>query len=228
MVIFYYTCRQINKIMEAAKKGKKTSKPKKGSKGKKKSSKKGSGNIFSKIMLFILFIAILFIAGTIILNMFNINGNKSEDKATKTEVVKNDDIKPTKTSEEQKVEKKDKKEDKKDNKDDKVNGGSKESSSSKTMSGVWTSSEQGIFLTMDEYGYRIDFSSVDGSNIPMTGNYSIDKNVITFTSDGDVCDGEDGTYRVTYYKKNFSLIAKDDDCTKRRNILEADWEWIEI
>jgi hypothetical protein len=103
----------------------------------------------------------------------------------------------------------------------------KSKSESKTLSGSWLSSEQGASLTLDEYGYRIDFFGVDASK-PITGNYSIEKNLIIFTSDDSDCNGLDGTYRITFYKKDFSLIAKDDKCSSRRNILEADWEWIEI
>ena len=102
----------------------------------------------------------------------------------------------------------------------------KSESKSKTLSGSWLSSEQGASLTLDEYGYRIDFFGVDASK-PMTGNYTIEKNLIVFTSDDEDCKVS-GTYRIKFYKENFSLIAKDDECTQRRNILEADWEWIEI
>ena len=97
---------------------------------------------------------------------------------------------------------------------------------SKTISGSWQSSEQGAFLTMDEYGYRIDFANVHASK-PITGSYFIENNLITFTSDGDECYDNDGTYRITFYKKNISLTCKNDECTDRKNILEADWEWLE-
>ena len=97
---------------------------------------------------------------------------------------------------------------------------------SKTMSGSWQSSEQGAFLTMDKYGYRIDFANVHASK-PITGSYFIENNLVTFTSDGDECYDSDGTYRITFYKKNISLTCKNDDCTDRKNILEADWEWLE-
>jgi hypothetical protein len=96
----------------------------------------------------------------------------------------------------------------------------------KTMTGSWHSSEQGAFLTMDEFGYRIDFSNVHASK-PITGNYRIENNLIIFSSDGSECKGEDGTYRINFFKKNISLTCKSDDCTNRRNILEADWEWLE-
>ena len=79
---------------------------------------------------------------------------------------------------------------------------------------------------MDEYGYRIDFSNVHAAK-PITGSYTIENNLITFTSDGKECDGKDGTYRINFYKKDFSLTCKKDECTDRRNILEADWEWLE-
>jgi hypothetical protein len=96
----------------------------------------------------------------------------------------------------------------------------------KTMTGSWHSSEQGAFLTMDEYGYRIDFSNVHASK-PITGNYRIENNLIVFTSDGSECKNEDGTYRINFFKKNISLTCKSDNCVNRRNILEADWEWLE-
>ena len=96
----------------------------------------------------------------------------------------------------------------------------------KAMSGSWQSSEQGAFLTMDEYGYRIDFANVHASK-PITGNYRIENNLIIFSSDSSDCENEDGTYRINFFKKNISLTCKSDNCVNRRNILEADWEWLE-
>ena len=102
----------------------------------------------------------------------------------------------------------------------------KESNELKTLSGCWVSSEQGAFLTMDVYGYRIDFSNVAASR-PITGNYYIENNLITFVGDDDDCGETEGTYRITFYKKNISLNCKNDDCKDRRNLLETDWEWVE-
>lgn len=96
-----------------------------------------------------------------------------------------------------------------------------------TLGGTWLSMMQGASLTIDNYGYRIDFFGVDAS-APIIGKYSVDGNQITFINDDSECKGIKGIYKISFNKKNFSLIAKDDDCTKRRNILEADWEWIEI
>ena len=79
---------------------------------------------------------------------------------------------------------------------------------------------------MDVYGYRIVFSNVAASR-PITGNYYIENNLITFVGDDDDCGETEGTYRITFYKKNISLNCKNDDCKDRRNLLETDWEWVE-
>ncbi len=232
---------QQNKIsMAEAKKGKKTGAAKKGSKPKKKSNKKVSLNFFSKIMLTLLLIAV--IACAIFLTLSNFNSNEKKVKVTpKQEVsIKQDD---NAKKNDNKVKSKDKKETKteikKETKTEKKTEVKKEESKLpetepkkefkelKTLNGCWLSSEQGASLTMDDYGYRIDFFGVDASK-PITGNYSIENNLIVFTSDGSDCNGVDGSYRITFYKKNISLICKDDKCSSRRNILEADWEWIEI
>lgn len=231
--------------MATTEKAKKTAKPKKGSKGKKKTKKNSSMNFFSKIMMALLFISIITIA------VFLVAGNfkKDDNDKPKTE-LSFESKKKSKTEKESKTETKvevkgktsvkeiqkdcEKKEPKKETakteievkKQETKEQKQKSESKSKTLSGSWLSSEQGASLTLDEYGYRIDFFGVDASK-PMTGNYSIEKNLIIFTSDDKDCKGT-GTYRITFYKDNFSLIAKDDDCKKRRNILEADWEWIKI
>lgn len=210
-------------VMEAAKKGKKTGTPKKGSKPKKKSNKKVSLNFFSKIMLTLLLIAVIACAIFLTLSNFNNKEQKNEETPKQEVSIKQDDnakkndkeIKPEVKAEEKKESKLPETEPKKEFKE------------LKTLNGCWLSNEQGASLTMDDYGYRIDFFGVDASK-PITGNYSIEKNLIIFTSDDSDCNGLDGTYRITFYKKDFSLIAKDDDCSSRRNILEADWEWIEI
>jgi hypothetical protein len=210
-------------VMEAAKKGKKTGTPKKGSKPKKKSNKKSSLNIFSKIMLTLLLLAVIVCAIFLTLSNFNNKEQKNEETPKQEVSIKQDDnakkndkeIKPEVKAEEKKESKLPETEPKKEFKE------------LKTLNGCWLSNEQGASLTMDDYGYRIDFFGVDASK-PITGNYSIEKNLIIFTSDNSDCNGLDGTYRITFYKKDFSLIAKDDKCSSRRNILEADWEWIEI
>lgn len=237
--------------MEAAKKGKKTAKPKKGGNGKKKTKKNNSMNFFSKIMLALLFISVITIAVFLIAGNFKTNNNdkqktelsfESKKEVKKEKKSKTENEVKEKTSAKEIQKETEKKDNKKENSktetevkkqetptqktESKSKSESKSESKSQTLSGSWLSSEQGASLTLDEYGYRIDFFGVDASK-PMTGNYSIEKNLIVFTSDDGDCKGS-GTYRITFYKDNFSLIAKDDECSSRRNILEADWEWIEI
>lgn len=231
--------------MATTEKAKKAAKPKKGSKGKKKTKKNSSMNFFSKIMMALLFISIITIAVFLIAGNFKKDDNdkpktelsleskkkskiENESKTeTKVEIKKETSVKETKKDTEKKETAKTETEIKKQEpKEQKQKSKSESESKSKTLSGSWLSSEQGASLTLDEYGYRIDFFGVDASK-PMTGNYTIEKNLIVFTSDDKDCKGS-GTYRITFYKENFSLIAKDDECTRRRNILEADWEWIEI
>lgn len=233
--------------MATTEKAKKAAKPKKGSKGKKKTKKNSSMNFFSKIMMALLFISIITIAVFLIAGNFKKDDDdkpktelslesKKKSKAeneskteTKVEIKEETSVKETQKDTEKKEQKKEtaktetevKKQEPKEQKQK-----PESESKSKTLSGSWLSSEQGASLTLDEYGYRIDFFGVDASK-PMTGNYTIEKNLIVFTSDDKDCKGS-GTYRITFYKENFSLIAKDDECTQRRNILEADWEWIEI
>lgn len=103
----------------------------------------------------------------------------------------------------------------------------KEVKETKTLNGCWLSSEQGASLTFDGQGYRIDFFGVDASE-PIIGKYSIDGNQIIFLNNDSECKGIEGTYRISFDKKNISLNCKDDNCKERRNILEADWEWMEL
>lgn len=208
--------------MATAKKGKKSSKPKSGSKKKKSNNKM---NFFSKFMLTLLLIAVF--AGAIFYTLNNFSKTKtttptisktSTKVTTPTTNTKPDPIPapskvqtpaPSKASNEEKTAEL-----------------KQEFKELKTMTGSWHSSEQGAFLTMDEYGYRIDFSNVHASK-PITGNYRIENNLIVFTSDGSECKNEDGTYRINFFKQNISLTCKSDNCVNRRNILEADWEWLE-
>ena len=231
--------------MAAAKKGKKTSKPKSGSKKKKTNN---NMNFFMKFMLVLLLLAVL--AGAVFYTLKNFNaadsGQQSAVSGQQSAVSSqqsNDkglmanDERQRANGEGQKAKGESKKPEAKSkqptvNSQTKVNAEEKtavlkqEVKESKTMSGSWQSSEQGAFLTMDKYGYRIDFANVHASK-PITGSYFIENNLVTFTSDGDECYDSDGTYRITFYKKNISLTCKNDDCTDRKNILEADWEWLE-
>ena len=205
--------------MATTKKGKKTSKPKKGSKPKKKSKKNNSMGFFGKFMLSILLLAILLIGVLIVVK--NINLNNTLNKDVKTEVVvKNTNIDiDTDTDTDTKSTAK--------SQQPKANSQKPKANSQESISGSWLSSEQGASLTIDNYGYRIDFFGVDAS-APMTGMIIIEDNKISFISNGRDCKNEEGSYKITFNKKNIRLVCKKDDCTKRRNILEADWEWLEI
>lgn len=228
--------------MATAKKGKKTSKPKKGSKPKKKSKKNNSMGFFGKFMLSILLLAILLIGVLIVVK--NINLNNTLNKNVKTEVVaKQTDTKSSsqqvnETKSETKDESQKSKDEGQKSKDEsqkskdesqktKDKSQKQKANSQESISGSWLSSEQGASLTIDNYGYRIDFFGVDAS-APMTGMIIIEDNKISFISNGRDCKNEEGSYKITFNKKNIRLVCKKDDCTKRRNILEADWEWMEI
>jgi hypothetical protein len=208
--------------MATAKKGKKSSKPKSGSKKKKSNNKM---NFFSKFMLTLLLIAVF--AGAIFYTLNNFSKTKTTTPTiskTSTKVTTpTTNTKPDPTPAPSKVQTP---APSKASNEEKTAELKQEFKELKTMTGSWHSSEQGAFLTMDEYGYRIDYSNVHASK-PITGNYRIENNLIVFTSDGSECKNEDGTYRINFFKKNISLTCKSDNCVNRRNILEADWEWLE-
>ena len=208
--------------MATAKKGKKSSKPKSGSKKKKSNNKM---NFFSKFMLTLLLIAVF--AGAIFYTLNNFSKTKTTTPTiskTSTKVTTpTTNTKPDPTPAPSKVQTP---APSKASNEEKTAELKQEFKELKTMTGSWHSSEQGAFLTMDEYGYRIDFSNVHASK-PITGNYRIENTLIVFTSDGSECKNEDGTYRINFFKKNISLTCKSDNCVNRRNILEADWEWLE-
>ena len=228
--------------MATTKKGKKTPQAKKGSKPK-KNNKKNNLGIFPKIMLILLFLAVMTTAIFMIISNFrnsttstkeNIEAvvkQEKKDAAEKKEIVKTTKSEESSASKKEVAAPKESSEKsetvKENNKANEAVDIKKTFKEENKLSGCWLSSEQGASLTIDDYGYRIDFFGVDASK-PITGNYSIEKNLIIFTSDGSDCNGVDGSYRITFYKKNISLICKDDECNSRRNILEADWEWIEI
>ena len=205
--------------MATTEKAKKAAKPKKGSKGKKKTKKNSSMNFFSKIMMALLFISIITIAVFLIAGNFKKdddgkpktelsleskkkskaeNESKTETKVkvkeeTSIKEIQKETIKEEPKKETAKTETEVKKQE---TKTQKSESESKSESKSKTLSGSWLSSEQGASLTLDEYGYRIDFFGVDASK-PMTGNYTIEKNLIVFTSDDKDCKGS-GTYRFPF------------------------------
>ncbi len=220
--------------MATAKKGKKSSSPKRGSKKKKNIN---NMNSFSKFMLILLLVAVLVGAVFYTLKNFKIANDQqsaasSQHTTANSQKPKDNSQKPKADSQQATANNQQPKANSQKTTSTKANAEEKtavlkqEFKEAKTMSGSWQSSEQGAFLTMDEYGYRIDFANVHASK-PMTGSYFIENNLITFTSDGDECYDNDGTYRITFYKKNISLTCKNDECTDRKNILEADWEWLE-
>ena len=216
--------------MAAAKKGKKTSKSKKSSTSKKKGNKL---NFFSKLMLILLTAAVIITAVFLTLSNFNINKDKTpmtevsvKDTEKETTRQNKEDVKPKPKEEKQQTPATDVKEEKK-HQEKVTTDLKKDVKETKILNGCWLSSEQGASLTIDEFGYRIDFFGVDASK-PITGDYHFKNNLIIFTSDDNICGKAEGSYRITFYKNNFSLICKDDDCSSRRNILEADWEWMEI
>ena len=222
--------------MATTKKGKKTSKPKKGSKPKKKSKKNNSMGFFGKFMLSILLLAILLIGVLIVVKNINLNNTLNNDVKTEV-VVKNTNIdtdtdtKSTANSQKLTINSQKPKANSQqpiaNSQKQKANSQKPKINSQESISGSWLSSEQGASLTIDNYGYRIDFFGVDAS-APMTGMIIIEDNKISFISNGRDCKNEEGSYKITFNKKNIRLVCKKDDCTKRRNILEADWEWMEI
>lgn len=211
--------------MATAKKGKKTSSPKKGAKTKKK---KTISRLLTKFLLIFIVLSLIAAAVLFTLKNFNINITKVERNkdVVKTEAIKKESQVEADKTQAQNDTKSESDASLTQDTTNETKDTKKEFKELKTLSGCWHSTEQGAFITIDEYGYRIDFSNVDASR-PMTGNYFIENNLITFTSDGNECE-DDGTYRITFYKKNISLSCKNDECTDRRNILEADWEWVEI
>lgn len=207
--------------MATTKKGKKKTTPKKTSKPKKNNKKNKSISLFGKFMLILLLVAVLVSGILIILKNINFSNRLSNDD--KTEVVvehtdtKSTSQKPIANSQQSKA-----------NSQKPIAKSQQPTANSQEfLSGSWLSTEQGASLTIDNYGYRIDFFGVDASE-PIIGKIIIDDKNIIFNSDEGSCRNTEGKYKITFNKKDIRLICKDDDCTKRRNVLEADWEWIEI
>ena len=199
--------------MATAQKGKKKGKQKKGSKGKKNS---GNTSFFTKFILVILALSLVATAIFFTLNNFNINKTnvKNESKVVKTEtVVKKEDVKKVdkpiekpevKTEAKTETSAPQKQETKKENND--IKETKQKSKEMKTLSGCWLSSEQGAFITIDEYGYRIDFSNVDAGR-PMTGNYFIGNNEPE--SAGVRVIGEGHIIKGNYFR---DLVFRNDRC----------------
>ena len=211
--------------MATAKKGKKSSTPKKGTKTKKK---KANSGFFTKFLLIFIVLSMIAAAVLFTLKNFNIDITKveKEKNVTKTEILENESTPKAHMSQVKTETKSETATPQKQDAPNETKNIKNEFKELKTLNGCWLSSEHGAVITIDEYGYRIDFSNVDAGR-PMTGNYFIENNLITFTSDGNECE-DDGIYRITFYKKNISLSCKNDGCTERRNVLEADWEWVEF
>lgn len=214
--------------MTNVKKSKKAKKAKKGGSKPKKNNKKNSLNLFSKIVLILLLIVVF--ATAIYMTITVIKSNNKGKQTHKELVTINKEIK---TEEEKTINKKVKikeekagTEDKKaEIKDEKVKNEDKKSIAN-SIEGNWLSMVQGVALTMKGKEYRIDFMGIDASK-PITGTYKVEDKNIIFTNSEGVCKDEEGIYKVTFNKKNIHLTCKSDNCTKRKNVLEAEWEWIE-
>ena len=218
--------------MVAAKKGKKKGSSKKGSK-----HKKNSSSSFSKILLVLLIFAML--AGAILLTIADFK-KSPKPQAAEPQNHKTTEVTTTKQQDNKTVKQQDNKTTKQQSdkttkqQDSKVNTKQSETKNDikktfkeqQNINGCWLSTEQGASLTIDNYGYRIDFFGVDASK-PMTGKITISDNTIKFISNSDDCRNEDGSYKIAFDKKNIRLTCKNDNCTKRKNILETEWEWLE-
>ena len=228
--------------MATTKKGKKKTTPKKTSKPKKNNKKNKSISLFGKFILILLLVAVLVSGILIVLKNINSSNRLSNDDKTEV-VVKHTDTKttsqqPIANSQQSKANSQQptansqqptakSQQPKANSQQPKANSQKLTANSQEFLSGSWLSTEQGASLTIDNYGYRIDFFGVDASE-PIIGKIIIDDKNIIFNSDDGSCRNTEGKYKITFNKKDIRLICKDDECTKRRNVLEADWEWIEI
>ncbi len=198
--------------MAVTKKSKKSSKPKKVSKPKKQSKKKIQINLFIKLMLIILFVSVIMTSILLVVKSFKNAGVEEVNMPDMQEKVISE-VKEQVVSEAKKQET--------------IVDLKKVFKENHTLNGCWFSTLQGSALTMDEYGYRIDFSGVDASE-PIVGKYSVDGNQIIFFNVESECEGIEGVYKITFNTRDISLVCKDDDCIKRKNVLEAGWEWLEL
>lgn len=200
--------------MASVKKRKKGKKLKKGESKPKKNNEKNSLNLFSKIALILLLIVVFITAIYIISNTIESNNKKKQINKELITIKKNRNTKEEKTINE-KIENK--------NKKVKIK---EEKSIANSIEGNWLSMVQGVALTMKGKEYRIDFMGIDASK-PIIGTYKVEDNVIIFINSRELCKDEKGIYKITFDKKNIHLTCKSDNCTKRKNVLEAEWEWIE-
>ncbi len=94
----------------------------------------------------------------------------------------------------------------------------------KYIEGSWLSFSEGSTLTMKKKTYRIDFSGVESSE-PIVGKYTLEKDVVTFTTTDGPCEKIVGKYRVKLVGEDIRFVCQNDDCLKRKNALVSEWEW---
>lgn len=94
----------------------------------------------------------------------------------------------------------------------------------KYIEGCWLSFSEGSSLTMKKNTYRIDFSGVESSE-PIVGKYTLEKDIVTFTTTDGPCEKVVGKYRVKLVGEDIKFVCKSDDCLKRKSALVSEWEW---
>ena len=93
------------------------------------------------------------------------------------------------------------------------------------IEGAWSNADG--FLIMKDGNYRIDFNNVDNNSKPIIGTFFIDGNIVTFINKKDPCEGAIGLYEVSRNGKNIVLKCQDDNCSRRKNVLGNNWEWLD-
>lgn len=205
---------------------KKTKKPIGKPKKKGGSKKKTSGNVFTKLTVIIL---VLILAMFLIFRVFRQSGTHKVESA-KEQKVKVEEKETKKKVETPKVEEKveEKKVKKEETKADKKAEKKAEETKvvEKSITGTWQSTTGGVFLTMGNNEYRLDFMGID-SDMPIIGTYSVDGDLITFRNKQDPCKDVKGLYEVKFNKNEIGFKCKSDDCTKRKATLPTEWEWLD-
>lgn len=201
---------------------KKTKKPIGKPKKKGGSKKKTSGNVFTKLTVIIL---VLILAMFLIFRVFRQSGTHKVESAKKQK-VKVEEKETKKKVETPKVEEKveEKKVKKEETKAEKKAEETKVVE--KSITGTWQSTTGGVFLTMGNNEYRLDFMGID-SDMPIIGTYSVDGDLITFRNKQDPCKDVKGLYEVKFNKNEIGFKCKSDDCTKRKATLPTEWEWLD-